>query len=149
MAEIEKSFPGLEVTRGRKHDFLGMGIAFRDDGTVAIDMKDHIRETIELFEEIEKIDIQVSSPANGKLFSVDENAERLVGRKSEVFHSVVAKVLFIMKRARPDMELTNSFLCTRVSKSTVEDWEKLKRAMAFLRDTIDDARILGADSRFR
>ena len=146
ISKIEERFPGLEITRGRKHDFLGMNMDFKDNGTVAIHMKDHIKEAIELFEEIEKIDTQVSSPANGKLFEVNDDAVPLEGKKKEVFHSVVAKVLFIMKRARPDMELTNSFLCTRVSRSTKEDWAKLKRAMAFMKQTIDDVRIIGADS---
>ena len=51
-----------------------------------------------------------------------------------------------MKRACLDIELTNSFLCAQVSKSTEEDWEKLKCAMAFMKQTIDDMRIIGVDN---
>ena len=51
-----------------------------------------------------------------------------------------------MKRARPDLETAVGFLCTRVSKSDDMDWKKLRRTIAFIRGTIDDVRIIGADS---
>ena len=37
-------------------------------------------------------------------------------------------------------------MCTRVSKSTQEDWAKLRRVLAFLQHTIDDIRVIGAHS---
>ena len=57
---------------------------------------------------------------------------------------VVAKLLYIAKRARPDIEPTVAFLCTRVSCSDVDDWKKLGRLIAYLQCTIDHKRILGA-----
>ena len=59
-------------------------------------------------------------------------------------HSVTAKLLYITKRARPDIETGVAFLTTIVSKSTEEDWKKLKRIITFLKYTIDDVRIIGA-----
>ena len=35
-------------------------------------------------------------------------------------------MLYIEKRARPNLELVTSFLTTRVSQPTEEDWKKLK-----------------------
>jgi hypothetical protein len=52
----------------------------------------------------------------------------------------------VEKRSRPDIETTNSFLCTRVSKSDEDDWLKLKRLLQFLNQTIDDVRIIAADN---
>ena len=66
--------------------------------------------------------------------------------RSDVFHSVVAKLLFIMKRARPDIETTISFLSRRVSKSDEDDWKKLKRCLGFLKATINDILVIGAGS---
>ena len=66
--------------------------------------------------------------------------------KSDIFHSVTAKLLFIMKRGRPDIETAVSYLMTRVSKSNMKDWEKLKRCLGFLKGTINDVRVIGADS---
>ena len=66
--------------------------------------------------------------------------------KSDIFHSVTAKLLFIMKRGRPDIETAVSYLMARVSKSNMKDWEKLKRCLGFLKGTINDVRVIGADS---
>ena len=47
-----------------------------------------------------------------------------------------------MKRVRPDIETSISFLMRRVSKSDVDDWGKLKRVLAYLKNTIDDVRVI-------
>ena len=54
-----------------------------------------------------------------KLFTSDDDAQQLNDEKSKLFHSIVAKFLFTSKRARPDIEPTVSYICTRVSKSTI------------------------------
>jgi hypothetical protein len=51
------------------------------------------------------------------------------------FHSVVAKLLYLSKRARPDILTTVSFLCTRVTKATVEDKRKLEYLLGYLQAT--------------
>ena len=40
----------------------------------------------------------------------------------------------------------SKFLCTRVSKSDEDDWKKLRRVIAFIKATIEDIRIIGANS---
>ena len=57
---------------------------------------------------------------------------------------VVAKLLYVVKRARPDIEPTIAFLCTRVLCSNIDDWKKLGRVVAFLNRMIDDKRVIGA-----
>ena len=44
-----------------------------------------------------------------------------------------------------DIDLAVSFLCTRVSRSTEEDWGKLRRLLNYLWDTIDMPRVIGAN----
>eukprot|EP00957_Ditylum_brightwellii_P150511 11461030-Ditylum_brightwellii.AAC.1 len=51
-----------------------------------------------------------------------------------------------MKRARPDIKTSVSFLMRRVSKSDDDDWNKLKQVLCFLNDTIEDTRKIGASS---
>ena len=51
-----------------------------------------------------------------------------------------------MKQGCPDIETVISFLYTRASDPTEEDWDKLRRVLCFLNQTIDDKLILGADS---
>jgi hypothetical protein len=77
---------------------------------------------------------------------VKQGVKQLDKEKSELFHSVVAKLLYITKRARPDMEPTIAYLCTRVSKSDEDDLNKLRRALHYLQHTIDDVRKIGAEN---
>jgi hypothetical protein len=106
-------------------------------------MKDYVEEAISDFgEDITK---SATTPAKRDLFEVNEASEELTNEKSEVFHSVVAKLLYVSKRGRLDIQLVITFLCTRVSCSTKQDWEKLKRVLMYLRGTLDEFLILGAD----
>ena len=86
------------------------------------------------------------TPANKNLFNEDCESTPLNVQKSKIFHSVVAKLLYITKRARPDIETAVFFLCKRVLKSTVEDWKKFRRVLAFLQSTINNICIIGANS---
>jgi hypothetical protein len=141
---IEKRFGKMTVTRGNKHVFLGMHVEYNENSTASIGMEEHLQEAISDFgEHIEK---SVTSPATRDLFQVDESSEALNDARRETFHSVTAQLLYTAMRARPDVELSIAFLCTRVTKSTEQDWGKLKRALGFLKGTIKDLRILGADN---
>ena len=42
-----------------------------------------------------------------------------------------------------DIDLAIALLCTHVSKSTAEDWEKLRRVLQYLQHTIELPRIIG------
>ena len=143
ISELEKRFGKLSVQSNVKDfDFLGMDINIKKDKKIEISMKKQILEAIEWFGE--RIDHKPATPANKRLFSVNDESEPLEESKKEIFHSVVAKLLYIAKRARPDVETAIAFLCTRVSKSTESDWLKLKRVLGFLQKTINDVRIIGA-----
>jgi hypothetical protein len=64
---------------------------------------------------------------------------------SEVFHSIVAKLLYVSRRSRLDIQLATTLLSTRVPCSTKKDWAKLKRVLEYLRGTLDEFLTLGAD----
>ena len=81
--------------------------------------------------EINMIEQLKDSPENKKLFTSDDDAQQLNDEKSELFHSTVAKFLFICQRARPDIEPTIAYFCTRVSKSTIENLKKSRRLVSF------------------
>ena len=53
--------------------------------------------------------------------------------------------MYVSKRARVDIYLAVSFLCTRVSCSTDQDWEKLRRLLNYLHGTLNMPRIIGAN----
>ena len=144
ISELETHFGKLTVESGSKFNFLGMDVNITKDRKIEISMKKQIQEAIQWYGE--DITNKPSTPANKNLFSSCDDSEQLNEEKSEIFHSIVAKLLYITKRARPDIETAVAFLCTRVSKSTHADWLKLKRVLGFLKKNIDDVRIIGASS---
>ena len=84
-------------------------------------MVEQLEECIEMFGE--DVSALVKYLATKKLFKVSEYSKQRSDNKGELFHSVVEKLLFIMKRSRIDLETAVSLLTTRVSKSDVDDWE--------------------------
>eukprot|EP00957_Ditylum_brightwellii_P035081 2659827-Ditylum_brightwellii.AAC.2 len=83
-----------------------------------------------------KFDGKVATLAENHLHEVNDDATKLetVG---EFFHHNVAKLLFLSKRARPDIQTAVSFLTTRVKAPNVDDHKKLIRVMRYLRVTVD------------
>jgi hypothetical protein len=140
---IEARFGKMTVTRGKRHVFLGMDITFHDDGTVSVNMKDYIMEAIAAFGE--DITRTAATPAKKDCFEINDKSEALTNERSEVFHSIVAKLLYVSKRSRLDIQLAIAFLCTRVSCSTNQDWAKLRRVLEYLQGTLDEFLTLGAD----
>lgn len=63
-----------------------------------------------------------------------------------MFHHVVAKAVFLSKRARPDIQLAVGFLSTRVKSPDEHDWKKLRRMVQYLRGTTELALTLEADN---
>ena len=125
-----------------------MNITINDQKFIEVEMKEQLKSVINLFNiaDGKVVTDMVTSPARGHLRDVDPDCAQLDIKKSESFHSIVATLLWIMKRARLDLETAISFLCTRVSKSDEDDWKKLRRVIAYVKGTIDDVRIIGADS---
>ena len=73
-----------------------------------------------------------TSAAPDDLFIVDEDAEKSSEEGQMAFHHLVAKTLYISKRARPDISTAIAFLTTRVKAPDVDDWRKLSHLMEYL-----------------
>jgi hypothetical protein len=141
---IESEVGAITVSRGKTHNFLGMEITFNDDGTLSIRMEEYIAETLREFPD--KLRKSASTPARADLQQIDSSSKLLNKERSEAFHSLVMKLMFLCQRCRLDITTAISFLCTRVQRPTEEDWAKLKRCLEFLNGTIGDPMVLGAES---
>ena len=60
-----------------------------------------------------------------------------------MYHHTTAKLLYVAKRVRLDIDLAILFLCTRVSKPSIDDETKLKRVLKYLKRTRDLKRTMG------
>ena len=103
-------------------------------------MVEQCQEAIDMFDE--KREGIVKSSATKGLKEIDPDSPILNEDKASIFHSIAAKMLFITKRGRPDLEPTVQFMCTRVTKSTEQDWIKMRRLMLFLKNTINERRYI-------
>jgi len=107
-------------------------------------MKRYVQDMVDLFPET--VNESASTPAAAHLFTVCEDAPKLSEEKASTFHTIVAKGLFLCKRARPDIQTTIAFLTTRVKDPDEDDWKKLRRLIAYLKGTVDLVMTLGADN---
>jgi hypothetical protein len=121
----------------------------RTDSTATIIMKDYLTEAID--ESGMSIRKSAATPATKDLFDISPASPLLSPTARDVFHSVVAKLLYVSLRARMDILLATSFLATRVSKSTQQDLGKLQRLLEYIQGTLEETYTVGADDlgRFR
>ena len=137
----------MKVHRGKVHKYLAMLLDFSHKGQCRVSMYDYVDGILEAFDDaVKKYDdgyLKVgkrrskSSAAPDNLFVVDEDCEKLSDDVAASFHTIVAKVLYVTKRARPDTSLAIAFLTTRVRAPDTDDWEKLCHLMEYLRGDRD------------
>jgi hypothetical protein len=146
VTELDKSYgkqKPLVVTRGKVHDYLGMTLDFVTPGKVIVKMQDYNEEMLdELPPEFSGV---ATTPAADHLFRVNPDAEKLSTELSDLFHHFTTKLLYLSKRARPDVQTTTTFFTTRAQAPDVDDYKKLNRIMAYLRGTIGLVLTLEAD----
>jgi hypothetical protein len=104
-----------------------MTLDYREDGKVKILTIDYIQKMLAKLPD--DMNGEATTPAANHLFEVDESADKLDEETAQLFHHNVAKLLFLCKRARPDVQAAVAFLTTRVQQPVVDDYKKLGRTM--------------------
>jgi hypothetical protein len=124
---LEKAFGIIQFEEGGRLSYLGMQLELHGEGTV-VDMSFYAKQLLE-----GKNLKEAPSPSTKRTFEVDEGSPLLGDKEKKYFHSTVAKLLFMAKRARPDLLTVVSFLCTRVQGVTQQDMEKLCRVLGYVK----------------
>jgi hypothetical protein len=75
------------------------------------------------------------SPSN--LFEVNEECEKLPNKNCEYFHCIVAKLLYVQKKVRPDIGPAIAILTKRVKAPDLDSWRKLERLVEYLKSDWD------------
>ena len=94
----------------------------------------------------EALGAKVSSPDKIGLQKIHENSPILNKQKADTLHYMITKLLWVSKMGITVIEPEISFLCTMFVKSTVEDKVKMKCVLQFLKQTINDNRLMGTDN---
>ena len=70
-----------------------------------------------------------ATTAAHQLFDIAEDATKLSQADAYLLHHFVAQLLYLSKKARPDIQLAVPFLCTRVRGPNTDDYKKLARVI--------------------
>jgi hypothetical protein len=136
-AEFLKEFRWITMSVGCSHSYIGMQVSVQD-GVVTLDMKYYLECILKDHDNPRA----AVTPGGKNGFMVDEKAEKHADAEKKVFHTVEAKLLYLSKRARPDIISVVGLLCTRVREPTVEDQVKLRRVLGYLHGTRDKMMVL-------
>jgi hypothetical protein len=109
---LEDDSGEIKVHRGKVHKYLGVSLDFSHKGQCCVTMYDYLDGILEAFDEAVKkhgegyITVKkrhcVKTAAPDNLFVVNKDCKKLSFEAAASFHSIVAKTLYITKRARPD-----------------------------------------------
>jgi hypothetical protein len=138
--------PGITVSRGKVHDYLGMDLDYSGDKNVKISMIKYLKKIFVAFPE--DITSTAETPAAEHLFKVadEKNTTLLPEEQAQAFHHTTAQLLFLAMRARPDIQTAVSFLTKRVRAPDEHDWGKLKRVLRYLKGTMHMKLTLSVDN---
>ena len=137
VANIEATYIETRVQRGKVLGYLGMTFDFRTAGEARITMEGYVKD---LLGEC-GVEGTAVTPAAEWLFDVRDTVKAGLNA-ADWFHRQVAKVLYLAKRVRPECLTCVAFLATRVTKCDIDDLEKLKRLLKYIRGTRDRGIVL-------
>ena len=135
----------LSKSTGLVHKYLGMVLDYSIPGKIAFTMFEYLEDIIVEAPEDLKKGVLNKYPANYNLFKTDEKSKPLEPERADMFHRIIARLLYASKRAQPDIVVAIALLCTRVEKPTEEDNDKLGKVITYVRDSIHLPLILGSD----
>jgi hypothetical protein len=114
-------------------DYLGMTLDYTTKGKITISMYEYIEKMLtELPSDMNGVS---KIPAAGHLFNINPDATKLPEDKAQLFHHLVAKLLYLCRRTRQDLQTAVAFLCTRVKEPDEDDYKKLIKVMQYIRNT--------------
>jgi len=88
-----------------------------------------------MYDYINKMLAELPSDLNGVsmtlaalyFFNIDDGAEKLDEDRAQLFHHLVAKLLYLSRRSRQDIQTAVAFLCTRVQSPDMDDYKNWQR----------------------
>jgi hypothetical protein len=126
---MSKRFGGITFNEGETLIYLGMRIRINEIG-ISCDMCEYTARVIEEFGDRG----ESKTPGSNELL-IDDLSEPLDENERIKFHAVVAKLLYLVKRCRPDCLLVVSKLSGRVTCANQGDLNKLNKLMGYLSGT--------------
>jgi hypothetical protein len=131
LEELRKEFNTVTAHQGHLHSYLGMILDFTEEKALRVRMDGFVEDMLKRFE----VTGRANTPASENLFKISEFSPDLGTELAGKFHTIVATLLYLGKRVRPDILCATSFLTTRVQHPTEEDWDKCQRVLKYVNGT--------------
>ena len=116
-----EEFRWITMDIGKMHSYLGIQLAFKA-GWVKINMTYYLEKVLKGFNDL----MPEVLPGKKNLFASSLDSPLLSEGEKASFHTVIAKLLYLSRRARSDIITAVGFLCTRVQGPPIEDNMKLQ-----------------------
>ena len=124
----------LSVSRGKKHEYLGMSLDFSHKGEVRINMEHYI--DMMLHDAPKDMDGISTTPAAAHLFKTNVKDPKLLDdERKKIFVHLVMQGLYLSQRGWPDIRTAIAFLCSRLNNPDEDDYKKLIRLVRYLHGT--------------
>jgi hypothetical protein len=144
----------IKIQRGKTHKFLGMSLDFSHKGQCQVTMHDCIDGILQVYDlaikdnddgyQIVEKRRAKTSAAPDNLTVVNKDCKKLSNEAAADFQTIVAKALYITKRARLDISLVIAFLTMQVRSPDIG--EKQHHLMEYLRGDRERPLILGTNN---
>ena len=130
---LRNRYGDISLKHGPLLNYLGMQLDFSHAGEARLTMAGYVNEVLTSC----GVAGTARTPATDMLFDRDESAEPVSEEIRVWFHRVVAQLLYLAKRVRPECLTAVAYLATRVLKCDSSDVEKLYRLVRYIRWTLD------------
>jgi hypothetical protein len=127
--KMRETFGDCKFITGKTIDLLGMRFTIKDG---AVHVKINLDDILAGCQQV------ADTPCSADLFEVKPGPFQVSDEQKSKFHSLVAKLLYVAKRTRPDILLTISELTTKVTNPSYHDVLKLTRVIKYLNGTRDE-----------
>ncbi len=145
----------MKMAQGKVHKYLGMTLDFATSMIVKVTMLEYVDGIVGSWDKAcSELDDgykavsgckRIATAAPDDLFKVDEDGVKLDQARAKAFYNIMAKEIYVTKRARPNISLSIAFLTTRVKGPDIDNWRKLCHLVEYLRSTRELPLILTAD----
>ena len=128
---LTKRYGEITLKHGPVINYLGMVLDFTHVGEVQVTMSGYVDEVLKS----SGVPGIARTPGTDGLFEVRDTALPVPEEVRVWFHKHVAMILYLAKRARPELLTAVSYLATRVTKCDSDDIDKLIRLIRYIRGT--------------
>ena len=104
---LTEAFTTITISIDNSISYLGMQLLWKDR-FFTVDMDFYVWQLLKYWMHVPVI----ANPGTRDLFKIGEKSKLFAEQSRELFHSMVARILYLAKRVREDIITVVSFLCT-------------------------------------